>query len=90
MISYLLILLKGCVVMKNFTAEELAKYNGQNGSPAYVAAHGKVFDVTNDPYWIKGRKHGIPVGVDWTDILKETMPHSAAFENLPHIGFLEE
>lgn len=77
--------------MKNFTTAELAKYNGQNGKPAYVAANGKVFDVTKNSYWIKGMKHGMPIGVDWTDILKEVVPHnSVAFENLPHIGFLKD
>lgn len=31
---------------KVFTREELAKYNGQNGQPAYVAVDGVVYDLT--------------------------------------------
>lgn len=32
---------------KTFTAEELAKYNGENGMTAYVAVDGVVYDVTS-------------------------------------------
>lgn len=32
---------------KTFTAEELAKYNGKNGQPAYVAVNGKVYDLSS-------------------------------------------
>lgn len=32
---------------KTFTLEELAKYNGQNGNPAYVAVSGKVYDLSS-------------------------------------------
>jgi len=31
---------------KTFTLNELAKYNGQNGQPAYVAVDGDVYDLT--------------------------------------------
>ncbi len=30
-----------------FNEQELAKYNGQNGNPAYVAVDGKVYDLTS-------------------------------------------
>lgn len=33
--------------IKVFDAEELAKYDGQDGSPAYVAVNGKVYDLTS-------------------------------------------
>jgi predicted heme/steroid binding protein len=32
--------------MKTFSKEELAKNNGKNGSPAFIAYNGKVYDVT--------------------------------------------
>ncbi len=32
---------------KTFTTQELAKYNGENGMPAYVAVDGVVYDVTS-------------------------------------------
>ena len=34
-----------------FTLEELAKYNGKDGNPAYVAVNGIVYDVTNNAAW---------------------------------------
>lgn len=37
----------GELINKSFTLEELAKYNGQNGKPAYVAVDGIVFDVSD-------------------------------------------
>ena len=48
--------------MKKFTIEELASYNVQNGNAAYTAAQGKVFDVSDNPYWINGMRHGILTG----------------------------
>lgn len=76
--------------MKKFTIEELAGYDGQNGNAAYIAAHGKVFDVSNNPYWINGMRHGMRTGIDWTEILNEVAPEgSKVLENLPQVGFLE-
>ncbi len=34
---------------KTFTREELKKYDGQNGNPAYVAINNRVYDVTHIP-----------------------------------------
>ncbi len=39
---------------KKFTLEELAKYNGKNGNPAYVAFKGKIYDVTESSFWMGG------------------------------------
>lgn len=43
------------VPQKTFTAAELARYNGQNGQPAYVGADGWVYDVTTSPWWAGGQ-----------------------------------
>ena len=40
---------------KTFTIQELAQYNGQNGTPAYVAVNGVVYDLTKVPEWNGGR-----------------------------------
>jgi predicted heme/steroid binding protein len=39
--------------MKEFTSEELVSFNGKDGNPVYIAAHGKVYDVSNSrlPKW---------------------------------------
>ena len=39
---------------KEIKRADLAKYNGQNGNPAYVAVIGKVYDVTDSPAWTGG------------------------------------
>lgn len=72
------------------TAEELAKFDGQNGNPAYVAVEGIIYDVTNAPEW-KGGKHkdGITAGKDLTEEIKNSAPHGVkVLENLPVIGRL--
>ena len=40
---------------RTFTPKELAKYNGQNGAPAYVAVNGIVYNLTTVPEWANGR-----------------------------------
>ena len=45
-----------------FTVEELAKYNGKNGNPAYTAINGKVYDMTGVPKWKNGNHFGIIAG----------------------------
>ena len=40
--------------VKVFTRSELAKYNGRNGQPAYVAVDGYVYDLTGSRTWVNG------------------------------------
>ena len=47
---------------KTFTKEELSKYDGQNGQPAYVAIEGVVYDVSGKEAWKGGRLTFIPYG----------------------------
>jgi predicted heme/steroid binding protein len=39
---------------KTFTLEELAKFDGRNGNPAYLVFKGKVYDVTDSSFWLGG------------------------------------
>jgi len=57
-----------------FTAEELAKYNGTNGNPAYVAVDGIVYNMTSIGSWTNGQHQGLSAGQDL----------SAAFASSPH------
>jgi len=62
---------------KNLTLEELAKYNGKNGMPAYVAADGVIYDVTGIEAWKSGKHKGGSVGTDISNKIKSS-PHGAA------------
>ncbi|MDD2839354.1 DUF2231 domain-containing protein [Sulfuricurvum sp.] len=62
--------------MQTFTEEELQKYNGQNGMPAYVAFKGNVYDLSESPLWKNGvhfKKHF--AGNDLTAMIANA-PHS--------------
>lgn len=52
---------------RTFTLEELAKYNGKNGNPAYVAVNGTVYDVTNSAVWAAATHFGLSAGKDLTN-----------------------
>jgi len=73
------------------TSEELAKFNGQNGQPAYVAVGRNIYDVTESPLWKEGNHEGAhQAGCDLTQELK-TAPHVAAvIERFPCVGQIEE
>jgi predicted heme/steroid binding protein len=47
--------------MKEFTKEELAKFNGKGGAPMYVAHQGKVYDVSSSSLWEGGEHQGMHV-----------------------------
>jgi len=49
---------------KIFTLAELAKYNGKNGQPAYIAVDGNVYDVSN--LFVDGYHRGCAAGGDVT------------------------
>ena len=51
---------------RTFTAEELAKYNGKDGNPAYIAVNGIVYDVTNNAAWAAATHFGLTAGKDLT------------------------
>ena len=49
---------------KQFTIEELKKYDGSNGKPAYVAVNGIVYDVSFESTWGGGTHFGLYSGKD--------------------------
>ncbi len=76
--------------MREFTREELSRYDGQADRPAYVACRGKVYDVTNSFLW-KGGKHQAlhRAGEDLTSALGNA-PHGVELlERFPLVGVLE-
>ncbi|GAB6106488.1 cytochrome b5 domain-containing protein [Fusibacter bizertensis] len=79
-------------VLNVYTAETLAKYNGKDGQPAYVAYEGKVYDVSNVKEWKTGTHQGkYEAGKDYTEVLNNVAPHPASFllENGVLVGILK-
>jgi len=77
--------------MKDFGREELARYNGKNGAPAYIAYKGKVYDASDSFQWKNGR-HQVAhnAGRDLADALEQA-PHGAdMLERLPMVGTLHD
>lgn len=74
---------------KAFTREELSKYNGQNGQPAYVAYKGIVYDVSNVPQWAGGTHHGEKAGTDVTNDISRSPHGEKVFADLPQVGTLQ-
>jgi len=77
--------------MRKFTRAELARYNGKNGNPAYIAYRGKVYDVSDSFLW-KGGDHQAShsAGQDLTDALEEAPHGSELLKRFPVLGKLQE
>lgn len=73
------------------TKEELAKNDGREGRPAYVAVQGKVYDVSASELWQKGDHQGMhQAGHDLTEELKSAPHVRSVIERFPVVGNLEE
>jgi predicted heme/steroid binding protein/uncharacterized membrane protein len=76
--------------LKEFTREELAKYNGKEGQPVYIAYEGKVYDVSESKLWKPGlhmRRH--QAGANLTEDI-EGAPHGTeVFEKFQQVGILK-
>ncbi len=75
---------------KEYTIEELAKYNGKNDK-IYVTYQGKVYDVSSDSYlWKDGNHKGCTAGKDVTEEIDKT-PHGAEIlKKYPVVGTLKK
>lgn len=71
---------------KTFTKAELAKYDGQNGNPAYIAVNGTVYDVSNVPQWRSGSHQGYNAGTDLTKAIMNAPHGDSVLNNLPVVG----
>jgi predicted heme/steroid binding protein len=73
------------------TKNELAKNDGRDGRPAYVAVNGTIYDVTASPLW-RGGNHqdSHHAGHDLTEELKSAPHVRAVVERFPVVGRLEE
>ncbi|MCK7515177.1 MAG: hypothetical protein MZV70_71710 [Desulfobacterales bacterium] len=77
--------------MKEFSMEELAQYNGENGKPVYIAHDGKVYDVSGSKMWKTGthmKRHRS--GQDLTTDIQGA-PHAPdVLERYPQVGVLKK
>jgi len=73
------------------TKSELARHNGRDGQPAYIAVNGTIYDVTASPLWTGGDHQGShQAGADLTEALKKAPHVRAVVERFPVVGRLEE
>jgi len=74
-----------------FTAQDLAQYDGDGGTTAYIAVNGIVYDVTGVDEWTNGWHKGVHLaGTDATAAFADS-PHSASFLNqLDVVGTLAD
>jgi predicted heme/steroid binding protein len=77
-------------VVRVFTAEKLARYDGKDGAPAYIAYKGTVYDVSHSLLW-RGGRHWVVVqaGADLTDRLPSAPHGEDLLSRVPAIGILE-
>ncbi len=68
---------------RKFTKDELSRFNGRDGNPAYIAYKGKVYDVTQSSFWLDGDHLGAhQAGKDLTAEM-DLAPHGP--ENLDRV-----
>ena len=71
---------------RTITLEELARNDGRNGSRAYIAFEGKVYDVTDNELWAGGDHFGgHEAGKDLTGEI-DAAPHGP--ENLERVALV--
>ena len=72
------------------TKSELAKHDGRDGRPAYIAVNGTIYDVTASPLWQGGAHQGShQAGADLTEELKSAPHVRGVVERFPAVGRLE-
>jgi predicted heme/steroid binding protein/uncharacterized membrane protein len=76
--------------MKEFTLEDLASYNGENGKPVYIAHAGKIYDVSASKMWKTGthmKRHRS--GQDLTTDIQGAPHQPDVLERYPQVGELK-
>lgn len=75
---------------REFTLQELAKYDGANGAAAYAAVDGIVYDVSLSSVWGGGTHFGLYAGKDLTNQFKACHNgETKILDSLPKVGVLK-
>jgi predicted heme/steroid binding protein/uncharacterized membrane protein len=77
--------------MKEFSEEELAENNGEDGRPIYIAHGSKVYDVSASKLWRNGahmKRH--QAGNDLTTDIQAAPHETDVLERFPQIGILKK
>jgi len=77
-------------VSLEISMDELAKYNGKDGNPAYIAVDGIVYDVTEHPNWNEGMHGKVSAGQDISQLLKDAPHGYSKLEGLKAVGKIVE
>ncbi|WP_238881850.1 cytochrome b5 domain-containing protein [Clostridium sp. YIM B02551] len=75
--------------IKEFTLEELSRYDGSNGNPAYAAVNGIVYDLSNEASWGGGTHFGLTAGMDLTLHFEKCHSTPPILSKLPKVGILK-
>ncbi|MDF1535279.1 MAG: cytochrome b5 domain-containing protein [bacterium] len=73
-----------------YTLEELRDHDGAQGQRVFIAANGKVYDVSSSPMWKGGthaRRH--KAGADLTEFLKDAPHESNVLDRYEMVGELD-
>ncbi len=74
---------------RKFTLEELKKYDGKEGRPAYISYKGKVYDVSDNYLWVDGDHQGEhAAGIDLTAHMSAAPHGEETLDRVKEIGIL--
>ena len=77
--------------MITLSLDELAKFDGKEGRPAYVALKGDVYDITPSLLWKEGEHQFLhQAGTDLTKDFEDAPHDMEVFESFVQVGTLEE
>lgn len=76
--------------MKTFTKEELARNDGKDGKPVYIAHKGNVYDVSDSKMWRGGqhmKRHN--AGADLTTDIQAAPHDTDVLKRYPQVGVIK-
>lgn len=56
--------------LKQYKIEEISKFDGKDGTLAYIVIDGTVYDITSIQQWTNGTHYGLSAGKDLTEYFK--------------------